>query len=145
VESDERQVALQSAPFRGRFDREHAGFDEMKAALPRGSAMAAYVRYSEGYLAFLIPAGGGAPVSIFLGSAQRIDSLVQRWRAQIDRERDFQGREAAKSEASYREAGNSLRRAVWDPIAAHLTGVRDLYLTTDGPLQLVNFSALPAP
>jgi CHAT domain-containing protein/Flp pilus assembly protein TadD len=143
VETRERQLALRSADFRLRLDREHAGFEEVSSRLPRNSALAAYVRYSEGYLAFLIRAGETSPTVVPIGSVQQVGSLFARWRSQIDREREFQGREAVKNEMAYREAGSALRRALWDPLARYFTGVENVYLTTDGVLQLVNFSALP--
>lgn len=143
VESQERQLARRSADFRIRLNRQRAGLNDVLAALPHASALAAYVRYSKGYLAFVIRAGEKIPVVVPLGSTQQIDGLFKRWRAQIDREREFQGREAARNELSYREAGSALRRAVWDPVAKLLPGVENLYITADGVLQLVNFAALP--
>ena len=144
VETHERQFALSSSDYRL---RPGPGTRRLRRGstshLPRNSALAAYVRYSEGYLAFLFRAGDKAPTVVPLGSAQQVDSLFTKWRAQIDREREFQGREAIKNETTYREAGSALRRAVWDPVAKSLTGVENVYLTTDGVLQLVNFSALP--
>ncbi len=143
VEDRERQLALESADFRNRLDRRHAGFAEVSAALPADAALVAYVRYSGGYLAFLIRSGQKAPEIVSLGTGRQVDALIRAWRAQIDREREFQGRESLKNEASYREAGTALRRAVWDPLTAHITGANKIYLTTDGLLQLVNFPALP--
>jgi CHAT domain-containing protein/tetratricopeptide (TPR) repeat protein len=143
VDDRERQLALKSVDFRNRLVREHAGFADVNAALPAGAALAAYVHYSGGYLAFVIRAGETVPAIVPIGTGKRIDTLIHGWRAQIDREREFQGREAGKNEVSYREAGTALRRAVWDPLVASLTGADKVYLTTDGLLQLVNFPALP--
>jgi CHAT domain-containing protein len=143
VDDRERQLALKSVDFRDRLVREHAGFADVNAALPARAALAAYVHYSGGYLAFVIRAGETVPAIVPIGTGKRVDVLIHGWRAQIDREREFQGREAGKNEASYREAGSALRRAVWDPLAAYLTGADKVYLTTDGLLQLVNFPALP--
>jgi CHAT domain-containing protein len=143
VETQERQLSLHSSEFRTRLNRQRAGFDEVAGALPPASALAAYVRSSQGYLVFVLRAGEKSPAILFLGSNKQIDSAFQNWRAQIDRERQFQGREAAQNLLSYREAGATLRRVVWDPLAKLLPGVHDLYLTADGVLQLVNFAALP--
>ena len=143
VESQERQVGLRSETFRLRLNRQRAGFEDVVSALPPGSALAAYVRYGKGYVVFVIRAGEKTPAVLPLGGTQRIEDLFRRWRAQIDREREFQGREAARNEASYRDAGAALRRAAWDPLSKYLTGVENVYLIADGVLQFVNFSALP--
>jgi CHAT domain-containing protein/Tfp pilus assembly protein PilF len=143
LESDERQLAFLSTDYRLRLNRERAGLREVAATLSPSSALAAYVRFSDGYLAFVFRSGEKFPSIIPLASAHQIETLFQQWRAQIDRERDFQGHEAVKNELSYREAGSALRRAVWDPVAKLLPGITNLYITADGVLQLVNLNALP--
>jgi CHAT domain-containing protein len=50
-------------------------------------------------------------------------------------------RDAARQE--YVLAGQALRRAIWDPVAADLQGVERIFLVPDGALALVNFDCLP--
>ena len=44
----------------------------------------------------------------------------------------------------YRSAALLLRQTVWDPIAAHLSGAKRVFVVPDGALNLVNLSGLPA-
>ena len=45
---------------------------------------------------------------------------------------------------TYRRAGQALRLAIWDPIAAHLAGANRIFVVPDGAIGLVPFAALPA-
>src|SRR5262249_12348090 len=115
----EEALALKSAEFRHELGQRRAGLDEVRAALPVGSALVAVRRYhgtSDAYLAFVLPAPGRDVVSVQLGAASQIDALVTKWRDEIARERDSFGRNAKGNEASYRTAAVALRAAVWDPI-----------------------------
>ena len=155
VERAEEAVALRSVPFRIAVEREHAGFDDVRAALPAGAALVAYVRFQRkdfsrvgevkepSYAAFVIRAGESSPRLIALGPAARIEATVRGWRAEIDRERGSMGRSVVKNELSYREAGSALRVAVWDPIKAAVAGSRMVFIVPDGALQVVNFASLP--
>jgi CHAT domain-containing protein len=158
VELDGAEYALaqKSAGFRHTLDQRHAGFAEVRAALPQGSALVAYRRYkrsnysgpraaaTDSYIAFVLPDAGREPVAVPLGSAAHIEELVARWRAEIDRESGAMGRAARANEQQYRAAALALRAAVWDPVMRSIAGARRVYLVPDGALQFVNFGALPA-
>jgi CHAT domain-containing protein len=78
-----------------------------------------------------------------LGDAVTIDELVAGVRAQVRRELGAGGVGAQRNERLYRDAGAALRRRIWDPLESHLgAGVRTL-IVPEGPLGLINFSALP--
>jgi CHAT domain-containing protein/Tfp pilus assembly protein PilF len=147
LDRTEEALALKSAEFRHELGQRRAGLDDVRAALPAGSALVAFRRYrgaSDSYLAFVLPAPQRDVVAIPLGSAPQIDALVSKWRVEIDRERDSLGRAAKANERSYRAAAAALRTAVWDPIARRIGAVSRVFIVPDGSLQLVNFPALPA-
>ena len=156
LERTEKRLAGKSAQFRHEFVERGAGYAEVKSALPPGSALVAFRRYSQknyqvagdaatdSYLAFVQAAGGGQPAVVRLGSAARIESLVVKWRREIDRERASFGRAELNNEAAYRSAAAALRQAAWDPVVSLLGAARRVFIVPDGALQLVNFASLPA-
>jgi CHAT domain-containing protein/Tfp pilus assembly protein PilF len=156
LERDEDRLAVASAGFRRERDQHRIGYSAVRAALPPGSGLVAFRRYrrkdyqaagdssTESYVAFVLAGPQGLPVAIPLGGAARIESLVAKWRGEIDRERTSLGRAARNNEASYRLAAAALRQAVWDPLQRRLGAVKRLYIVPDGALQLVNFAALPS-
>ena len=142
----EEALALRSAEFRHELGQRRAGLEDVRAALPAGSALVAFRRYhgaADSYLAFVLPAPGREVVAMPLGAAARIDALVGKWRGEIARERDSFGRNAKANQASYRAAASALRAAVWDPIAKLIPAASRVFIVPDGALQLVNFAALP--
>jgi CHAT domain-containing protein len=72
-----------------------------------------------------------------------VDRLVSRWFEEAAHGALASGRRAAVAEAAYRAAGDSLRRAVWDPIFGRLGGAEQVYIVPDGTLHRVQFAALP--
>ncbi len=147
----EEALAAVGAEYRGPIDRERAGLDEVTRALPAGAALVAYVRFerttaptpSSAYLAFVLR-HGNAPRAVALGPADAVDEAVRAVRREIIRERDAQGNSEKLNEAAYRRAGETLRRAVWDPLAPYIAAAASVYIVPDGALQLVNLQALPA-
>ncbi len=151
----EESLALLSAEFRRELEMRRTRYDGIRAALPVGSALVAFRRYNrknygarsdqgtESYVAFVLAGPRAEPVAVRLGSAAHIEDLVKKWRAEIERERNSLGRSSANNEASYRQAGEALRAAIWDPLAARLGGARRVFIVPDGSLQVVNFSSLP--
>ena len=47
------------------------------------------------------------------------------------------------TEARYREAGDRLRRLIWDPLAPHFGDSRQVIVVPEGSIHLVSFSTLP--
>jgi len=153
----EEVLALRSAEFRRQIAMRGAGYDDVAGALPSGSVLVAFRRCRlidfhspaaepvESYIAFVLQDPGKPPEIVRLGTAARIDNLVKRWRAEIDRERSSLGRATRTNEASYRAAAAQLRAAVWDPLEKRMSEARRVFIVPDGALQLVNFAALPAP
>jgi CHAT domain-containing protein len=150
------------------------GLDEVRAGLPRQSALVAFVRYqllplqaraAEGaprqnqqesapvpsYLAFVVRGGDpGSPApdavnAVPLGPAAPIDEAIAQWRRQIKAVAFAGGRSTVRAEAAVRRSGARLRASIWDPMAPHLADATRIFIVPDGPLHLVSWDALPAP
>jgi hypothetical protein len=50
---------------------------------------------------------------------------------------------AARNEREYRQAGEQLRKLIWDPLAGELANAQTALIVPDGLLNLVPFSSLP--
>jgi len=161
-ENAERALAETSADFRRRRLGASIGLREVRESLPPQSALIAFVRYSrlqrpsggsgpprpEGsvpsYAAFVLEGSSADPRVVPLGSADRIDPLIRAWRAEAAVAPPAVRAAALRSEARCREAGERLRRAIWDPIATLVPDARNLLVVPDALLSLVNLAALPA-
>jgi tetratricopeptide (TPR) repeat protein len=96
---------------------------------------------SGAYLAFVLPPGKRDPIVVPLGHASLIDAAIRAWRKEVTSPA-FAGARPG-SEASYRRAAEALRRVVWDPIRARVSGARTVFVVPDGMLHLVSFQTLP--
>jgi CHAT domain-containing protein/tetratricopeptide (TPR) repeat protein len=146
----ERSLAERSLAFRQERLQRQVGFDEVKAALPPGSALIGFVRYQPyrfgepAYLAFVARAGDdGEPALVPLGQATVIDADVASWRKQVGAVAFSAGRSTVRMEAATGEVGTRLRAKIWDPLTRHLSGVTRVFIVPDGPLHLVNWETLP--
>jgi CHAT domain-containing protein len=144
LDDAERTLARQSTRFARQSLATRAGFAEVHAALPPGAALVGYARGETQYVAFVARPDSPAPRLFPLGSATRIDALVRAWQQEIDRERTSAGRNARRNEASYRQAGQALRQAIWDPLLPALANAKTVYTAPDGALQLINLDTLPS-
>lgn len=135
---------------------EHPGAREIGAALPRGTALVAYVTYAPGALdvqrpltyrdslprsfaAFVVRDRGLTLRAIPLGDEREIEDLARAWRREVGTEKP----DVPAAEKRCRQAGEALRRRVWDRTAESLRGVDRVFVVPDGVLNLVNLSALP--
>jgi CHAT domain-containing protein/tetratricopeptide (TPR) repeat protein len=160
-DSAERALAERSLVFRQEQRQQQLGLGDVRAALPSGSALVAFVRYlksplrthtangpatsTAAYLAFVVRAGEeGEPAVVVLGSASAIDGAIARWRKQMTGAAFAGGRSIARAETTIRESGAQLRAKIWDPLASRLAGTHRLFIVPDGALSLVNWGALPA-
>src|SRR5678816_2881745 len=126
------------------------GLREVLANLPDSGALVGYARYDHLSASFekpeprymaLVLTPGVQPAVVPIGRADRIDRLVEAWRAEAGTDpRLDPGR---RGETRYLEAGRLLRRAIWDPIAARLKDRRYAFIVPDGVINLVSFAALP--
>ena len=156
VEIAERALGEKSDAFRRQHEREAIGYPEIAKALPPRSALVAFALYRNmgseadvdeavsSYIAFVLPGDGSAASAIPLGPAASIDRAVERWAAEARSGARLETRSTEKALAAYREAGEELRRAIWDPLAARLGSPERIFVVADGALNLVSLAALPA-
>jgi CHAT domain-containing protein len=153
VDDAERELAGKSEPFRSLRKRGRAGLSQILQARPPRSALVSYVRYrrlvpgsardgAPAYAAFVTGAARQTPVYVDLGSADRIDSLVEDWRREAAPRDPWS---VAGQEESCRRAGAALRQAIWDPVARALGESALVFVVPDGTLHHVNPAALPGP
>lgn len=161
--SAERALAARSREFRDSLAVHQAGLGDVARAMQPGDALVAFVRYGRqqvllpergkpedpdaatpAYAAFVLSSPTARPVLVPIGDAARIDELVTRWRRATAAVALSAGRSTVRSEALYVEAASELRRAVWDPVAAHTGEAGTVLVVPDGDLNVVSFAALPA-
>jgi CHAT domain-containing protein/Tfp pilus assembly protein PilF len=165
----ERALAEQSAAFRREQMREQIGLDDVKQALPRGSALIAYVRYdrlpeqqsesvldpsadasskqerSQGnasYLAWILRSDNRDVVSVSVGEAEEIEVLVAHWSEALRRSAE-QLHADEEADAACHAFGATLRQRIWDPVAQHVGDAERVFVVLDGALHLVSLAALP--
>ena len=143
----ERALAERSLEFRRESARRQTGLADALRALPQPAALVAYARYRRSdliseYLAFVARGDGSSAVAVPLGSADAIDRAIERWRSSILSETQA-GRPTSRAERLHREAGQALRRLIWDPLRTAVGGTTQLFIVPAGPLHLVNWGALP--
>lgn len=149
LERAERALAEASPPFAKEQLQAAVGLEEVASNLPAASALVAFVRFRRSftgdparrheadqpwYAAFVRSPGGTVEV-IDLGDAAGVELLVEEWRSEASL--------SDGSERVAREAGELLRRAIWDPVAARLGDPERVAVVSDGALGLVNLAALP--
>jgi CHAT domain-containing protein len=146
----ERLLTTRSAAFRAVLGRARVGFDEVRAALPEGTALVDLVDYVHGgasvgdnkestdehaILAFVMRPDRRELVLVSLGSSQALADLIDGWRASFG---------AGKSSAAgTADAGVELRRRLWEPLEEHLRGLKVVLVSPDGPLNGLPWAALP--
>ncbi|HKQ63204.1 MAG TPA: CHAT domain-containing tetratricopeptide repeat protein, partial [Candidatus Polarisedimenticolaceae bacterium] len=147
----ERELAARSAAFRDELARDGAGLDEVSRALPPSAALVAYARYEPAsasgsapeYLAFVLGVAREVAV-VRLGPAAKIEAAIARWRLEVGQPPPPVRAAFQRAEERYREAGTSLRRAIWDPLAARLGPAERVFIVPDGALHGVSLATLPA-
>jgi CHAT domain-containing protein len=146
--------------------RAEIGLDQVRGRLPAGNALVSFARYNRtlpapvagslaantraassprtlpSYVAIVLRSGEAEPVLVPLGGADRIDRLITSWRQEMIADAT-RAPGAPQTGPSFRSIGASLRRQVWDPVAAHLVGAQRVYVVLDGALNLVPLAALP--
>jgi CHAT domain-containing protein/tetratricopeptide (TPR) repeat protein len=166
----ERALADKSAAFRDEIARGEIGLDDVRRALPAGSALVAFARYDRtpvvasgapapqatstsiasalrpaalvpSYIAFIIREDQPQIALVPIGAAAGVDTLVSRWHADM---LNIVGADSpGEVEKAYRVTGAALRRRVWDPVAGYLKDVSTVFVVPDGTLNLLSLVALP--
>jgi CHAT domain-containing protein/predicted negative regulator of RcsB-dependent stress response len=157
AERAERLLAEQSAVFRAEHSRPTAGLNAVKAALPKASALVAFVRFKRAlsiksavlgakradnaYVAFVLPADSTRTEIVALGPASPIEDAVAEWRGELGR--NTAATLAASGEQRLRAAGARVRQQLWAPVARYLTTAERVFVVPDGAINVVNLAALP--
>ncbi len=158
-EAAESAMAERSASARADLDRARAGLEDVRRALPVGTALVSFIRYDRSvvsrtgsrialrvvpsYVAFVVRSGSPTVGVVPLGTAATVDRVVRAWHEEAAGQSFSASPDAAAAEVTYRAAGAALRRRVWDPVAAHLGDVAHVLIAPDGALNLVSFATLP--
>jgi len=157
-EQAERALGAASGAWRGASARSAAGLAEVAARIPRGWALASFVRVlppaverfdpahqapgAARYVAFVLRAGEASPRAIALGSAARLEAEIDRWLAAVSR-RPVPKLEAAEERRAV-AAGSTVRRMAWDRVVAGLAKADTIAWVPDGALHRIELSTLPA-
>ena len=133
AEEAERELAEHSGVDRNDRERSQPGLNEVRQALPAGTALVSFVRYDRTrlttisgrtmtrvrpwYIALVITSNTAMPVAVSIGTAVAVESAIEAWRNEF-RDAAIVAVRAEPDEAlrSYRAAGERLRRLVWDPL-----------------------------
>ena len=166
----ERAIAVRSRPFRERALEMAADHAAVARALRPGQVLVAFTvfhrwnadslravlsesaqrhdgslpptdRHARPVLAAFVQRGAAPPDFLALGDADSLAVLADAWRAAI-------AREVERPELGSRESdrlGTALRRGAWDPLANLVAGASQVFVVPDGPMYLVQPTALPAP
>jgi CHAT domain-containing protein len=157
MEKIERGLAERSAAVRNDERASAVRLEELRRSLPAHSALISYVAYRRSAVEKIDPAQTQTPaymafvlrpdsdrIRVFdLGDAKPIEELVTRARATADVEAHAGGAGSMRNERAWREAGEALRKLVWDPLRAELGDAKMVLAVPDGVLNLVPFSGLP--
>src|SRR5271157_5103328 len=146
----ERQLTERSAVYRTIQARARVRSGDVRTALPEGSALIDLVDYSHReppakgqtessveprVVAFVVRPKRQEVVIVPLGPSQALAKWIDRWRASYG---------AGKAPpAGETDPGAELRRRLWEPLAAHLEGVKVVLVSPDGPLNGLPWAALP--
>ena len=144
----ERDLSRLSAEYRRGKQAAVVTPEQVRAALPRGTALVDILEYrhtapdparkgalrEEPRLVAFVLRPDRDPVRIDLGPSAIVPPLIERWRSGLRR------RQPSAEEA---EAGAELRRCVWQPLEPALEGVTTVILSPFGSLTSVPFGALP--
>lgn len=161
-EAAERALARRSERFGLGLRRSGAGFADVAAALPEGSAMISYVRHeapserllesgardssradTRRYSALVFRKGVGAPEIVSLGSAARLDAAISRWVEACATPPPAAAALARAAERRCNALGRTVRELALDPMTRLLGGAARVFIVPDGALVGVNFMALP--
>lgn len=157
-EEAERALAEVSASERAEMARASLGLDDVRRALPAGSALVSYVQFTitargsaqgtpssktPALAAFVVRAGLTDATLVPLGTVAEIEPRVSAFRVEAGGTRLLSGTDHQAALREYRRAGDVLRQTIWDPLASHLRGATRIFVVPDGSIGLVPLAALP--
>jgi CHAT domain-containing protein/Flp pilus assembly protein TadD len=144
----EAELARLDAGFRASQAESRRTPEQLRAALPRGTALVDWLAYT----AFTPPAQGKGqlqrearlvafvarpdrPIArIDLGPIAPILQAIDQWRPLLI---------GGKTAPAASDPARALRRLLWEPVEPHLEGITSVLVSPDGPIGLVPLAALP--
>lgn len=97
-----------------------------------------------GQVLALITRGSEAPIALVdLGRMGYLREPIDRWRTSLAAAPGGGAGGSMRTEEECRRLGERVRKLLWDPIAAYLEGVSDVYLVGEGPVVDLPWHALP--
>jgi len=138
-ESAERALAERSAEARVEMQQATAGLDAVRRALPAGSALVSFIQYNRSlrprtgpsqapneavpsFAAFVVRAANDGVAVVPMASVDETGKLITEWRAEVAGRSLLAGAPPEQVDRAYRQAGERLRRAIWDPLEIRLRG-----------------------
>jgi len=157
MEQIERDLAARSARFRADERARRSDLADLRAQMPPGSVLVSFVSFAWhhpepedfarspkfSYSAFVMGKESEQIRVYNLGRAAPIDDLVKTMRASADAEAHANGLGSTRNERLYRESGEALRKAIWDPLRPAFSGAKLIFVVPDGMLNLIPLAALP--
>ncbi len=140
-ENIESNVSKRSEEFRAQF--QNIDIEAVQRALPAGSALVEFVLFrafdvgrrgmiGEQYAAYVLRSDSATPVLVSLGPADIIDEQIQRWRGALSNPKG----------PDPKPIGRSLDEKLMQPVRRVLGPLHHLFVSPDGPLNLIPFAAL---
>ena len=152
-ESLEGKLAELSSVFASRKKIEEVDSDQISELLHSQSVLIEFVKFtfydfqkkmeqSPRYIAYiLVSKNRGGPILIDLGDGDVIDRAIYDFRQEISRGPELIATEGEKeAEQKLKEKGKKLYELIFLPLSPHIFSYRELYLCTDGNLNLIPFS-----
>jgi CHAT domain-containing protein len=157
MEKIERTLAERSALFRNGNRATAVRLEELRRGLPAHAVLISYVEFMRRAVETVDPARNDIPtyiafvlhpdsdrIAVFnLGEAKSIEDLVARMRASATDESEGGGVGSLRNERAFREAGEELRKRIWDPFQSEIKDAKLALVVPDGMLNLIPLSALP--
>ena len=157
MEQIEGELATRSARFRADERGRSSELADLRAQMPAGSAMVSFVSFAwfrplpgeftrkpeYAYAAFVMRKDSERIGVYTLGLATPINDAIKAMRASANSEAHSSGLGSTRNERGYRESGEALRRAIWDPLRPALADAKLVFVVPDGMLNLIPFAALP--
>lgn len=157
MEKSERALAERSSAFRTDLLQDQITPAQLRHALPAHTVLVSYVLFdrrpvekvdpmrttTKAAVAFVVHPGSQKLQVFDLGDSAPILQAVNAYRSSVQEEAEGGGLAPIQSERKIREAGEHLRKLIWDPLRPSLRPSTAIYVVLDGFLRMVPLGALP--
>ncbi len=124
------------------------GLADVRSRLRTGQALVSVAEYRfredpPRLMAFVTRGGASGIARVDLGPSDSAQALIAPWRERLATSPGPRAAAGGDAEGECRRYGRDVRARIWDPIAARLTGAKEIYVVPDGPLLDLPWQALP--